>query len=119
MNSFVYVKVYVKEGWTNKETGKKGDPRLQFNNFQQLQDVMGSQARKLTLQINIKDLTEDTVTTLKDLVVSHKGDHQISVVVYEMKEQIKLTMQSRKQKVNISNELLDALDQQFIHYKLN
>src|SRR6056297_4302396 len=26
-NSFIYAKVFIKEGWTNKETGKKSDPR--------------------------------------------------------------------------------------------
>ena len=50
----------MKEGWTNRDTGKKGDPRLQFNSFQQLQDVMDTQAKKLTLQLNIKDLRTST-----------------------------------------------------------
>ena len=39
-NSFVFVKVRVNEGWTNKDTGKKSDPRIQFNSFQLLHDVM-------------------------------------------------------------------------------
>lgn len=119
VNSFVYVKVFVKEGWTNKDTGKKGDPRLQFNSFQLLQDVMEVQARKLTLQLNIADMNEDQIRDLKELILEHPGEKQMSFVVYEMKEQLKLTMQSRKQKVGITNELLAALEQQQIHYKLN
>ena len=34
VNSFVYIRAFVKEGWVNRDTGKKGDPRIQFNNFQ-------------------------------------------------------------------------------------
>lgn len=44
-NSFVYVRAFVKEGWENKDTGGKGDPRIQFNNFQLLHDVMDSYAK--------------------------------------------------------------------------
>jgi DNA polymerase-3 subunit alpha len=29
-NNFTYMKVLVKEGWTDRDTGKKGEPRLQF-----------------------------------------------------------------------------------------
>jgi len=39
--------------------------------------------------------------------------------VYEMKERIKLHMPSRRQKVRISQELLDALEEQQFPYKLN
>jgi hypothetical protein len=29
-NILTYMKVLVKEGWTDRDTGKKGEPRLQF-----------------------------------------------------------------------------------------
>ena len=48
INSFVHVRAYVREGWVNRDTGKKGDPRLQFNDFKQLQDVMDAFAKKRT-----------------------------------------------------------------------
>jgi DNA polymerase-3 subunit alpha len=35
-----YMKVLVKEGWTDRDTGKKGEPRLQFVEVKQLQDVL-------------------------------------------------------------------------------
>jgi DNA polymerase-3 subunit alpha len=37
---FTYMKVLVKEGWTDRDTGKKGEPRLQFVEVKQLQDVL-------------------------------------------------------------------------------
>ncbi len=119
INSFVYVKAFVREGWVNRETGKKGDPRLQFNDFKQLQDVMDSYARKLTIKLDVARLQEQRIQILKDTLHSFKGEHPLSFVVYEMQDEIKLKLSSRKQKVKISSELLSALEAHEIHYKLN
>ena len=118
-NAFVYIKAFVKEGWTNKETGSKGEPRIQFNNFQLLHDIMDIYARKLTIQLDINDLKEENIDSLKDIFRTHKGDHNLHFIVYEMKELIKLNLTSRKQKVKISQELLNALDEEHVKYKLN
>ncbi len=118
-NSFVYVKTFVKEGWTNRDTGKKGDPRIQFNNFQLLHDVMDTYAKKLSIQLNIKDIQDEKILTLKELLHMHKGNHMLNFVVYDNEENIKLQMPSRKQKVKISQELLDELAEHDVHYKLN
>ncbi|SNZ01201.1 DNA polymerase III subunit alpha [Flagellimonas pacifica] len=119
INSFVHMKAFVREGWVNRETGKKGDPRLQFNDFKQLQDVMDAFARKLTIKLDIDRLQEKRIQTLKDTLISYKGDHPLNFIVYEMQEEIKLNLSSRKQKVKISSELLSELEKSEIHYKLN
>ncbi|MEM9142242.1 MAG: DNA polymerase III subunit alpha [Bacteroidota bacterium] len=119
INSFAYLKVFVREGWVNRDTGKKGEPRLQYNGFLQLQDVMETYAKKLTIKLDIAQLQEERIKTLKDAMVSHKGNHSLNFVVYEMEEEIKINMVSRKQKVQISSELLDLLEEETIHYKLN
>ncbi|WP_116770204.1 DNA polymerase III subunit alpha [Maribacter litoralis] len=119
INSFAYVKLFVRDGWTNKETGKKGDPRMQFNSFMLLQEVMETYARKLTIKLNIAELKEEKVKTLKDTFENHKGEHAINFVVYEMQEKIKVNLNSRRQKVHISSELLQLLEQQDVHFKLN
>ncbi len=118
-NNFVYVKAMVQEGWTNRETGVKGEPRLKFNNFQLLHDVMDIYATKLTIQLDIHHLKEQQIDSLKDILKTHSGDHKLNFIVYEMKEMVKVTMASRKQKVKISQELLEALEEVQVHYKLN
>ncbi|WP_424492428.1 DNA polymerase III subunit alpha [Salinimicrobium sp. GXAS 041] len=118
-NNFVYIKAFIKEGWMNKDTGKKGEPRLQFNSFQLLHDVMDIYAKKLTIQLNIDELMEEKITALKDIFSMHQGDQLLNFVIYEMKEQVKLHMPSRKQKVKISQELLDTLEEEQVLYKLN
>ncbi|MHA7865227.1 DNA polymerase III subunit alpha [Flagellimonas marinaquae] len=119
INSFVHVRAFVREGWVNRETGKKGEPRLQFNDFKQLQDVMDAFAKKLTIKLNIDRLQEQRIHTLKETLRMHKGDHPISFIIYEMQEEIKLKLSSRKQKVKINSELLSELEAHEIHYKLN
>ncbi|RNC91958.1 MAG: DNA polymerase III subunit alpha [Allomuricauda sp.] len=119
VNSFVYVKAFVREGWVNRETGKKGEPRLQYNDFKQLQDVMDSYAKKLTIKLDVSALQEKRIKELKKTLTSHKGNHPLNFVVYEMQDEIKLNLSSRKQKVNISSELLNVLEEQDVHYKLN
>ncbi|TPN87289.1 DNA polymerase III subunit alpha [Aquimarina algicola] len=118
-STFVYTKAFIKEGWVNRDTGKKGDPRIQFNSFQLLHDVMESYARKLTIQLDINDISDDRIVSLKELLGHHSGSHTLNFVIYEMAEQLKLHMPSRKQKVNISQELLTALENESIYYKLN
>ncbi len=118
-STFVYAKAFVKEGWVNRDTGKKGDPRIQFNSFQLLHDVMENYARKLTIQLDINELSDSRIEDLKELLGIHTGNHTLNFVIYEMAEQLKLHMPSRKQKVNISPELLAALEDDSIYYKLN
>lgn len=119
INSFVFVKVFVREGWTNRETGKKGDARLQFVNFMLLQETMENFAKKLTIKLNIDQLKEENIHELKDTLISYKGKHPLNFVIYEMKEEIKVNLSSRKQKVEITSELLHTLEEKDVHYKLN
>jgi DNA polymerase III subunit alpha len=118
-NNFVFVKMLIREGWMNKETGKMSEARMQFNSFQLLHDVMENYAKKLSIQLNIEDLEEDKITSLKDLIHMHPGNHILNFLVYDNNEQIKLSMPSRKQKIKISRELLNELSGQDVHFKLN
>jgi DNA polymerase-3 subunit alpha len=119
INSFIYCKVFIREGWTNRETGRTGEPRLQFNHFMLLQEVMAQFAKKLTIKLDIDQLKPDYIRHLKDTLVSYKGKHPLHFVVYEMEEAIKVNLSSRKRKVEITSELLHQLDSQEVHYKLN
>ena len=119
LNGFVYIKAYIREGWENRETGKKGEPRIQFNQVQMLQDVLQTYARKLTIQLDIDSIQDTYIDQLKSIFKSHKGDHTLNFVIYEREHEIKLTMPSRKQKVEITNELLIELEKQEVYYKLN
>ena len=118
-NNFVFVRALIREGWTNRDTGAKGEPRLQFNSFQLLHDIMESYAKKLSIQLNIKEISEEKVQSIKDLLQMHSGNHNLKFVIYDDEEELKLEMSSRLQKIKISQELLEELKAEEVFYKLN
>ncbi|MGR7813091.1 DNA polymerase III subunit alpha [Lacinutrix undariae] len=118
-NSFVHIKLFIREGWVNKDTGKKSDPRIQFNSFQLLHDIMETYARKLSIQLDLAGLEPYQIDVLDELTQIHSGDQILSFLVYDLEEKIKLNMVSRKKKIKISQELLEALDANNLKYKLN
>jgi DNA polymerase-3 subunit alpha len=67
----------------------------------------------------LKQLNESKIRDLKALMSPFKGDKGLYMDVFDTEEQIKLTLPSRKQRVEVSNKLLSALEEQNIHYRLN
>ena len=74
---------------------------------------------EITLKININQFEKEKLSNLSKTIKAHKGNHKLDIAFYELNEQIKLVMHSRKKKINISKELLEDLDKQQIHFKLN
>jgi DNA polymerase III subunit alpha len=83
-NSFTYMKVLVKEGWTDRDTGKKGEPRLQFSEFRMLQDVLENFAKKISILLDIKDLNTEFISRLNAVFQANKGDNQVTFDVLEL-----------------------------------
>lgn len=82
-NNFTYMKILVREGWANAETGKKGDPRIQFIGIQYLQDVLTTFAKKLIIQMNIKELHSEMITKLSHIFQSNRGENNVTFEVME------------------------------------
>jgi DNA polymerase-3 subunit alpha len=119
MNLFIRLKINVRDGWTNRETGRVGEPRVQFLNFEMLQDVVNNNSKKLTLQLDIRTLEPTAIEKLKKKLKGFRGDKPLFFDVIDPEKSVKLTLSSRKQKVNISTELLNYLESNSWHYKLN
>ena len=113
MNQFLHLKIKVQKGWND------GNPRISFISMQMLQDVLQKYAKKLTIQLDVKELTEEKIQEIQDLVLNHKGKHILNFVVYDLKDKVKLHMQSRSKKVEINKDLLEKLNQEQWHYRLN
>ncbi|MGB0280105.1 MAG: DNA polymerase III subunit alpha, partial [Flavobacteriaceae bacterium] len=118
-DSFIHVKALVREGWLNRETGKRGEPRLQFNAFQQLQDTLATYTKKITLRLDVAHMDEQLLKFLEKLFKENKGDHKVDMTFYETEDKLKLTTASRKVKVHVGESLLAALDEYPVAYKLN
>ena len=118
-NNFIRLRVKIVEGWRNRETGKLGPARMQFLSFESLHDTLEKNVKRLTLQLDIHQLTREKIETIGSLVNTHKGEKTLMVDVYDANEKIKLTLPSRKQKVNASKAFFEDLETQSLHYKIN
>jgi DNA polymerase-3 subunit alpha len=85
-NQFVFFKMLVREGWVNRETGKKSDPRIQFTDVKFLADVLPLFAKKLIIQMEIKELQQEAVQHLNDLFRKFKGDKSLLFEVLEIEK---------------------------------
>lgn len=130
-NNFVHVRLSVKEGWVQKETGKRGEPRIQFQSFALLENIISKMSSKLTLQLDINSINESEIQKIEDILESEnyplseeemdnsftaKG---ITFEVYESKEKLRVKLPSRSKKVYIRASLLQRLEKAHILYKLN
>jgi DNA polymerase-3 subunit alpha len=102
-SQFVFIKIFVKEGWTNKDTGKKSDPRINFSHMQSLQDVLPDFAKKLTVQLPIEELKEQLIARLNELFMIHQGEFNVTFEVLEL-EKVKRFV---KREIEINEELSD------------
>jgi DNA polymerase-3 subunit alpha len=82
-NQFIYFKVTIKDGWVNRETGKKSEPRIQFTDVKQLQDVLPQFAKKLSIQMDINELHKNAIEQLKAVFQSNKGDNTVTFEIVE------------------------------------
>ena len=111
-SSFLYLKIFGKKGWND-------DVRLSFTNIQLLQDILEDFSKKITLNLDIKEVNEHKISNIDKLLKNFKGKKNIHFVVYDNDEKLKLTLPSRTCKVNINNEFLTELKKEQIDFKLN
>ncbi len=92
-----------KKAGPDKETGKKGEPRLQFMLVQYLQDVLASFAKKLIVYLNINELNPEFIHQLNAVFQVNKGDNTVGFEVMEVE---KIKKQAESIPVEIPEELI-------------
>ena len=118
-NSFLFVRSTIQPGWTNKETGVAGEPRLKFTEMKLLHDIMDELCKKITIKIQLDDIKENTILNLETILKNNPGKQSLNFTVWDAKEKIEVSLPSRNTKINVSNELLATLESQQIDFKLN
>ncbi|WP_445915257.1 DNA polymerase III subunit alpha, partial [Flavobacterium sp.] len=113
-NQFVYIKINVKDGFTNRDTGKKSEPRIQFLDVKMLIEVLPTFAKRLVLQFAINEINENLVSHLNQIFVDNKGDNNVTIEVMEL-EKINRVIEtpsiSVKQEVEIDvDDIADDMD---------
>ena len=112
-NTFLYIKTFMRRPWQN------GDVRVQISAIQQLQDVLGKMAKKITIQLDIDLLKPDEIESINSVFKKFKGSQGLNFVVYDIQEKLKLTMPSRTAKISITKELIEELTANELNFRLN
>ena len=118
-DQFIRIKIKIQQGWVNRESGRLTEPRIKFNNFESLHDVITNNAKKLQIQLDLNTLDESRVLEISEIVDKFKGEKPLSIKVYHEKEKVNLSLLSRKYKIDVSKELLNKLDSVDLPYLIN
>jgi len=113
INSFLHLKVRVDKGW------QEGQTRLRFIDVKMLQDVMEKLTKKITINLDLKQINKSFIEELRGLIRAYKGDKLLSFKVIDNPEKIQVNMHSQTYKLNMSKELLNELERRQINFKLN
>ena len=108
-NQFIYFKTGIKDGWVNRETGKKSDPQITFQDAKLLADVLPTFAKKLSIQLNINDLHQNFIEQLNAVFIGNSGDNQVNFEVVETETIIK-KVEVAPEKAPVSLEISDEID---------
>ena len=118
-NNFVCVKMFVKEGWKDRESGRVGDPRIQYLSFHQLQDSLSNKVKRILIKVDAQLLEENHIKFFKDVLKKHKGDQELIFNILGNGDGLRLNLSSPKQKLKITEELLKTLRQNKFEFRLN
>ena len=88
-DQFVRVKILIREGWINRETGKVGEPRIQFIKFEMLQNTIRDNSEKITLTIDIDKINNNLIGQLKKDLKPFKGKKPLFFNVMDHKKSIR------------------------------
>lgn len=88
INQFVLLKTIIKPGWTNQETGKVSEPRIEVIDVQLLHDVLENLCKKITISLNINHIQQDLVNELSKTFAKFRGNHNL---IFEILEIDKIT----------------------------
>ena len=118
-NKILRLRLTVREGWVNKDTGRVGEPRIQFLNVELMDGIIDSNSKKITLRVDSTAIVNDDIKKLKSTLSKFKGSSPVYFDIHDSKNEFKLNMISEDTKVNISKELLISLEEDEFLYKLN
>jgi DNA polymerase-3 subunit alpha len=80
-NKILRLRIAIKEGWVNRETGRAGDPRIQFLNMELLDGIIDSSSKKITFIIDSSNFNENEVKKLKTHYLNTKVQSQ-SILIF-------------------------------------
>ena len=113
LKNFLFIRTTFKKNFYNEEIS------INFIDFKLLTDVLDNCCEKLTIQIPLEEIKEDTILNLETILKNNPGKTSLKFTIWDENEKIEVNLPSRNTKITISNALLTILQKQQINYKLN
>jgi len=85
-NTFVYFKVFVKEGWLKKDTNERTEPKMQFVELKLLNEVIPAFAKKLIIQMDVRQLKEMQIEKIRFVMDNNPGTKSVVFEIFELEE---------------------------------
>ena len=104
-NTFVYFKIYIKEGWIKKDTNERSEPRMQFVELKLLNEVIPTFAKKLIIQMDVRQLREMQVEKIRFVMEQNPGNKSVVFEIFELEE-----VQNRLQNEAVQKLLVEDQD---------
>ncbi len=93
---------------------------FKVSSIQLLSELREKLAKSITIQIPLTKVTDDFIEEIKVLLEANPGNCTVKFSVFDIEENIKVEMPSKKTKVNLSNDLIQMLEsRKEISFKLN
>jgi DNA polymerase-3 subunit alpha len=113
LKNFLFIRTTFKKNFYNDEIS------INFIDFKLLTDILDNCCEKLTIQIPLEEIKEDTILNLETILKNNPGKTSLKFTIWDENEKIEVNLPSRNTKITISNALLTILQKQQINYKLN
>ncbi|MDR1198754.1 MAG: DNA polymerase III subunit alpha [Prevotellaceae bacterium] len=92
---------------------------LRIEKVMMLHNVRDDLISSLEIILPIGKINDDFTKALKRQISKSQGNKKLSFILIEEEANVKIEQISRKYRVNISNELLEYLKNNYINYKIN
>jgi DNA polymerase-3 subunit alpha len=85
-----------------------------------LLDTIGkTMTKSITLQVQLKDISDKLIQDLELLCQNHKGKHDLKLMLVDGEHDYNLSFKSKKKKVRADNEFVSQVERLGIRYRLN
>ena len=106
-NIYVYVKGRVAPSDYVSPNSSKAEIRFQLEKVELLEDMFKNYATGVKIKVESKELSEDFVTDITSVAKRHKGNGEVTFIVFDSKNDVQVTLESKKHKVDITSFIAD------------
>lgn len=92
--------------------GNSDQLEFKLDQIELLSDVRNAKVKNITLEMPLQNVTEDFVNNLNEEVSNNKGDAVVRFNIWDAENKIMINLFSRNTRVELTNSLLDFLQNQ-------